>query len=144
MHERKAIVAENRKGPFGQSVKVGGHELRADEPEEIGGLGEGLDPYEFLIAGLGACTSMTVRMYAKRKGWALDHIEVTVRHVERMTDGAAQDVFARELRLDGDLSEEERQRLYEIAGRCPVARTLAKGVTITSTLADNAVGEATS
>jgi len=144
MHERKAIVAENRKGLLGQTVRVGDIEVRADEPVELGGLGEGLDPYEFLIAGLGACTSMTVRLYAQRKGWALDHIEVTVRHVERMTDGAPQDVFARALRLDGDLSEEERQRLYEIAGRCPVARTLGKGVTITSTLVDNPVGEASS
>jgi putative redox protein len=69
MHDRVAIVAENGQGPFGNTVTIGVHEIPADEPTDFGGLGAGPDPYEFLLAGLGACTAMTLRLYAGRKGW---------------------------------------------------------------------------
>lgn len=146
MSLRTAYVGENRKGLLGQTVRVRDEVLRADEPVEAGGLGEGLDPYEFLIAGLGACTTMTVRLYAQRKGWPLDHVEVIVRHEAARSQGAEQDVFTREIRLDGDLSPEERQRLFQIAEHCPVSRTLAGGSLIRSTLSDvgEGVGEASS
>lgn len=89
---------------------------------------------------------MTIRLYATRKGWPLEHVEVTVGHVERLSDGAAQDVFSRDIRLVGELSDEERARLLQIAERCPVSRTLAKGAIVTATLAEagDGVGEATS
>jgi putative redox protein len=88
---------------------------------------------------------MTVRSYADRKGWALDQIEVRVRHAARRTEGAAKDVFSRDISLIGDLSREERARLFEIAERCPVSRTLAAGVDIQSALRDTPlVGDATS
>lgn len=145
MHERVAIVAENGQGPFGNTVTIGVHEIPADEPTDFGGLGAGPDPYEFLLAGLGACTTMTLRLYAGRKGWPLDRVEVTVRHAERASDGAARDVFTREIRLDGDLSTEERARLLDIAERCPVSKTLAAGSTIRSSLSDaGLIGDATS
>jgi putative redox protein len=146
MHERVAYVTENGRGDFGATVRVGRHEVAADEPTDFGGLGEGLDPYEFLLSGLGACTCMTLRMYAKRKGWPLERVEVRVVHAERMSEGAAQDVFTREIRLDGDLSDEERARLFEIAEKCPVHRTLSKGAVIRSTLSEagDVIGEASS
>lgn len=145
MHERIAIVSENGEGAFGNTVQVAGLRIPADEPVDLGGLGAGPDPYEFVMAGLGACTSMTIRLYATRKGWPLDHVEVQVRHVERASSGAAKDVFSRVIRLDGDLSAEERARLLDIAERCPVSRTLTGGSVIQTTLdQDGVVGEASS
>jgi putative redox protein len=142
-HERVAIVSEDMPKPLGNRIAIGPHRLRADEPVENGGHATGPDPYEYLLAGLGVCTSMTVRLYANHKGWPLEHIEVRVRHAERMTGGAGKDVFTREITLTGDLSDEERERLLAIAERCPVSRTLSAGVTIRSSLADPApVGEA--
>jgi putative redox protein len=139
-----AIVAEDRPRPFGERVRIGPHWLRADEPVEAGGHATGPDPYEYVLAGLGACTAMTIRLYADRKGWPLDRVEVRVRQTARASDGAPKDVFDREILLEGDLSPEERQRLLEIAARCPVSRTLAAGVVIRSALSDIApAGEAT-
>ena len=143
-HERVAIVTGEAPGPFATRIAIGPHHLRADEPVENGGHGAAPDPYEYVLAGLGICTAMTVRLYAERKGWPLQHVEVRVRHAERMTAGAEKDVFTREITLRGDLSEEERARLLSIAERCPVSRTLSAGVTIRSSLADDApAGEAT-
>jgi putative redox protein len=134
--QRVAIVAEDGASPFGASVAIGPHRLRADEPLEAGGQASGPDPYEYLLAGLGACTVMTVRLYANRKGWPLHRIEVRVRQAARAGDGEAKDVFVREILLEGDLSSEERQRLLDIAERCPVSRTLAAGVVIRSALGE--------
>lgn len=145
MHERLAIVTENGEGPFGNTVSIGALKIPADEPVALGGLGAGPDPYEFLLAGLGACTAMTIRLYATRKAWPLDRVEVSVRHAERASAGAAKDVFTREIRLDGDLSAEERERLLEIAEKCPVSRTLSAGSIVRSSLsASGLVGEASS
>jgi putative redox protein len=136
MHERIAIVSENGHGAFGQDVLVAGHHLIADEPVEGGGLNAGPDPFEFLLVALGACTSMTLRSYALRKGWAVEHIEVRVSHAQRVSMGAPKDVFDREIILQGDLSEEERVRLFEIAERCPVSLALTRGVVIQTTLSE--------
>ena len=111
--------------------------LASDEPESLGGSGTGPNPYELLLAGLGACTAMTIRMYAERKGWPLLRVAVRVRHAERMAAGAPKDVFERVIHLEGDLSQEERDRLMDIAERCPVSRTLSAGSTVTSRLADD-------
>lgn len=144
-HERIAIVLETGDGRFGNAIAIGPHRLVADEPASVGGLGKGPDPYEYLLAGLGACTAMTVRLYADRTGWPLPKVEVTVRHVARLADGAERDIFEREINLSGELSDEERARLLDIADRCPVSRTLAAGSVIRSRLIDdNAVGAASS
>jgi putative redox protein len=133
-HERVVFVSENGKGAFGQDVRVGAHLLIADEPNSIGGEGAGPDPFEYLLAGLGACTAMTIRLYAQRKNWPLVRVEVRLRHAERLAEGAERDVFSREITLAGDLSEAERQRLLEIAEKCPVSRTLVHGARIESGL----------
>jgi len=144
MNERVVVVAEDHRGLLSNTVFVRGREVLADEPPDIGGLGVGLDPFEFLLAGLGACTSMTLRLYAGRKGWDLEKVEVTVRQTASALDGAPKDVFSREIRLIGELSADERERLLQIAEACPVHRTLTRGVDIVSSLAavGDEVGEA--
>ncbi len=135
-HDRVARVIDDGPGPLGARVIIGPHRYRADEPVALGGRATGPDPYEYLLAGLGACTALTLRLYAERKGWALDHVDVTVRHASRLSAGAAKDVFTRDIRLEGNLSDEQRSRLLEIAEHCPVSRTLTAGVVVESSLGD--------
>lgn len=133
-------VAEADPAGFLQDVTVGArHRLVADEPEAYGGTDQGLSPYGFLAAGLGACTSMTIRMYARRKGWKLSHVSVDVTHDKVHAQDAGQtnggpgekvDRFSRLVRLEGDLSDDQRARLMEIADKCPVHRTLERGARI--------------
>ncbi|WP_405492782.1 OsmC family protein [Nocardia sp. NBC_00511] len=129
------MVAENGEGPYGQLIRVGDHTLIADEPAPAGG-GAGPGPYELLLAALGACTSMTVRMYADRKRWPLEQVTVSLRH-HRDTAATGQhsrvDQISRDIRLDGDLDTMQRQRLIEIANGCPVHRTLTAGADIITT-----------
>lgn len=139
-------VAEADPEGFLQDVTVGAkHRLVADEPEAYGGTDQGLSPYGFLAAGLGACTSMTIRMYARRKGWPLSHVSVDVTHDKVHAQDAGQtnggpgekiDRFTRLVRLEGDLSDDQRARLMEIADKCPVHRTLERGVRIETRAAD--------
>jgi len=126
-------VSEADPDGFLQDVSVGGrHMLKADEPAAHGGSDLGPSPYQFLAAGLGACTAMTIRMYARRKGWALTHVAVDVGHDRIHAEDCAEcetrtgriDRFRREVRLEGDLDDAQRARLMEIADRCPVHRTL--------------------
>lgn len=124
-------VSEADPDGFLQDVNAGSrHHLLADEPAAYGGTGRGLSPYGFLSAGLGACTSMTIRMYARRKGWPLDHVQVDISHDKvHAQDAGAQgaqkvDRFTRVICLRGDLSDDQRSRLMEIADKCPVHRTL--------------------
>ncbi len=135
-------VTEADPGGFLQDVAAGPkHHVATDEPEAYGGTDRGLTPYQFLAAGLGACTSMTVRMYARRKGWPLDRVAVDVTHdkVHAQDAGGAGgekvDMFRRVLTLEGDLSAEQRARLLEIADRCPVHRTLEAGARVETRLA---------
>jgi uncharacterized OsmC-like protein len=134
------LVTESDARPYGQRIVAGGHELLADEPGEIGGADTGPTPYDLLLAGLGACTSMTVRMYADRKGWPLRQVSVRLRH-QRIhakdcavceTEIGFLDHIEREVRLDGDLTSEQRARLIAIAERCPVHRSLNSEVIITT------------
>src|SRR5688500_94648 len=116
-------------GKFAQDIEVGSHRLRADEPAEMGGGDTGPAPHELLLAALGSCTAMTLKVYAERKGWPLRDVRVTL-------NGTHTDVgfaIARQLTIDGDLDAEQRQRLIEIADKCPVHKTLAGGITVTTT-----------
>ena len=123
----KGIVAsETLAGKFQLTVRSGEHTLFADEPESVGGLGSGLSPYELVSAGLAACTVMTMRLYANRKGFPLERATTTVRH-EKVADMMPPDRFTRTIVLDGPLSDDQRARILEIADRCPVDLTLVRG-----------------
>jgi putative redox protein len=135
MSERNVTVIESGNGPYGQYVTTGRHIFGADEPESLGGKDTGPDPYELVLAGLGACTAMTIRMYAARKNMPLVRVEVRLRHVLRATTGRdIKDKFERAVTLVGDLTPEQRQSLLEIAERCPVSKTLRQSSDIESVL----------
>lgn len=139
--EGTVIVAESGAGTYTQRITAGNHELVADEPRPVGD-DSGPTPYDLLLAALGSCTSMTVRMYAKRKEWPLDQVRVTLRHsrihAEDCADCETRVGLVNQIDLDieliGNLDEEQRQRLLLIAGRCPVHQTLTSEVHITTTL----------
>ncbi len=101
--KRTVVVAENADKPYGQTVTIGPHTLGADEPEAVGGHDTGPSPYEYVMAGLGACTAMTLRMYADRHGWPLEKISVEVRHkIVVGSDGkTAEDRFERTIQAEG-------------------------------------------
>ena len=133
------MVRETGAGKFQNLVTVGSHHLLADEPEHYGGLDTGPSPYDLLAAALGACTTMTLRMYADRKKLPLDRALCTVSHakvhekdMERMMDdeAAKPDVFTRTITLEGDFTDEQHARMLEIADRCPVHRTLERGASV--------------
>lgn len=135
-------VSEADPNGFLQDVMAGPrHHVLADEPMSYGGTDQGMSPYGFLAAALGACTSMTMRMYARRKGWEVGQIHVDVTHdkvhAQDADTGAATrlDQFHRAIRIDGPLPEDQRQRLLEIADKCPVHKTLEKGARVTTELA---------
>lgn len=131
-------VTESGNGPYGQVVTAGHHVLGADEPERLGGHDTGLSPYELLLASLGACTAMTLRMYAERHHWPLERISVALRHVRTpaATPGAAPlDRFERQITLRGALDTAQRARLLEIAEKCPVSQTLSRASLVVSGLA---------
>ena len=128
---------------FLQDVTAGPrHYTRADEPKSQGGTDAGMTPYQFLAAGLGACTSMTIRIYARRKGWPLEHVSVDVTHDKihaadcahcRTQEGKI-DRLRRRITLTGALDDDQRERLLEIADKCPVHRTLNSEVDIETEL----------
>ena len=126
---REAVV-RTAAGKFGQTISIGPHTLPADEPVADGGADTGPEPHEFLAAGLGACSSMTMKLYADRKGWPLERCEVTVT-IEREAGKAT---FRRKIALFGALDDEQRARLLEIAGKCPVHKALSGTIAIESTL----------
>jgi putative redox protein len=130
-------VRETHGGKFQVQVRAGGATFIADEPVGAGGLGSGPTPYDLLASALGACTVMTVRLYAERKGWPLKNATVRVLHRRGSLD--AKDRFAREIVLDGDLSPDQRHRLLEIANRCPVHQTLERGSDVITVLAEKPV-----
>ena len=143
MHDTptRVEVNENGLGRYQNTVGNGRHTLLADEPAGAGGGDAGPAPYEFLLAALGSCTSMTLRMYAERKGLPLTRVSVALSHqkvdVEDDSTGSAQrvDRIERIITLDGELSAEQRARLLEIANKCPVYRTLTSTIEIDSRLA---------
>ena len=133
-HDPDAVtVAETGVGRFQVKVTAPGAAFLADEPEGAGGLGSGPNPYDLLAAALGACTTMTMRLYAERKGWPLERALVRVVHARDGLKG--RDRFAREIVLKGPLSDTQTRRLLEIAEKCPVHRTLETGSDIITVLA---------
>ena len=135
------VVVRNEEG-FRTDVLAGGFALVADEPPQAGGTDAGPTPYDYLVAGLGACTVMTLRMYAERKGWPLGTVTARLRHEKVHAQDCAAceteegkiDRIERELEITGDLDEDQRQRLLDIADRCPVHRTLENEVHVETTL----------
>lgn len=125
-------VSETGGGRYENLVSIGKHQMLSDEPASVGGGDTGPGPYEYVSAGLGACTSMTLRMYAERKKWPLVKVGVRVRFYreENPEDpaGDKRDVFERIIEIEGDLDEKQRARLIEIANKCPVHRTLERVV----------------
>ena len=132
------LVRETGAGRFQQEIRSGRHRILADEPVAAGGLDSGLEPYDLVLAGLGACTSMTLRLYAERKALPLDRLTVRLHHsrihAQDCTDCETKegllDRIDRAITFEGDLSKEERKRLLEIADKCPVHRTLTSEIDI--------------
>ena len=140
--EKQVAVRLGSEG-FTTDVMVRQHSLTADEPESIGGNDFGATPYELVAAGLGACTAMTIQMYARRKKWQVDEVTVHLEHKKDYADDMDAvmdekprkiDKFERVLILEGDLDEKQKQRLLEIADRCPVHRTLHEQVEVVTHL----------
>jgi putative redox protein len=141
---RKVVVRETRKGKFQQTVSIGPHRLLADEPIAAGGADTGPGPYDFVLAGLGACTSMTMRLYADRKSLPLERVTVTLKHsrihaedcAECETKAGMLDQIDRTIAMEGTLDAEQRGKLMEIADKCPVHRTLTSEIHIVTHAAD--------
>ena len=134
---RSVIVCGSAAG-FAQEIHAGPHRLHADEPASAGGTDTGPSPYDLLLAALGACTSMTVSMYARRKAWPLEEVTVHLRHSkiyaadcgECETKEGMLDRIERDIHFAGPLTEEQRSKLIEIANKCPVHRTLTSEIDI--------------
>ncbi|MGE0563040.1 MAG: alpha/beta fold hydrolase [Pseudolabrys sp.] len=138
------VVRETRAGKFQQEVIVGRHRMIADEPAKVGGMDSGPNPYDFLLAGLGACTSMTLRLYAEHKKLPLDRVTVRLTHnkihaadcEDCETKEGKVDRIERTITVEGALDADQRQRLLEIADKCPVHRTLESEISIRTRLQD--------
>ena len=126
----RSVVVESGASGYVQTIAIGPHRLTADEPPAAGGADEGPNPPELLLAALGACKGMTVYLYAERKQWPLRAVRVTLAR----TPGEGGEQIGVTLSFVGELSEEQRQRLLEIAEHCPVHRMLVSGVAIRSSL----------
>ncbi len=140
--EKRVVTVQGPRSGFAQQIQVGPHELAADEPTSLGGTDTGPNPYDLLLAALGACTSMTLRMYADRKEWPLEGIQVQLNHekihaqdcADCETEKGRVDRIVRHIELTGPLDKEQREKLLEIANKCPVHRTLQSEINIISRL----------
>ncbi len=137
-NQHDVIVNETGENKFLKTIQIGQHTLIADEPKEYGGNDEGPSPYEYILAGLGACTSMTIRMYANLKKMPLTKVTVQL-SIDKIyakdcenceNDQAKIDRITRDIHLEGALTQEQRDRLLDIANKCPVHRTLTSKILI--------------
>jgi len=128
------LVAETGLGRLQVVARTETSAFLIDEPKTVGGLGSGPNPYDLLAAALGSCKTMTMRLYAERKGWPLTRVQVSVRHHRASLD--ARDGFDCTVTLEGPLDEAQRTRLLEIAERCPVHRTLDRGSDVRTRMTD--------
>lgn len=142
--ESQTVVSiKDKTNKFLTQIQTGKHSLSADEPEDVGGEDLGPSPYQLLTAALGACTAMTMRMYADRKGWEVEEIKVHLNHAKKYSEDCADcentsskiDHFERIIEVDSELDEKQLQRLLEIANKCPVHRTLEGEVKVETRLA---------
>jgi uncharacterized OsmC-like protein/alpha-beta hydrolase superfamily lysophospholipase len=141
---RMVVVRETRSSKFQQTVSIGPHQMLADEPVAAGGEDSGPGPYDFVLAGLGACTSMTMRLYAERKSLPLERVTVTLKHSKIYAQDCADcetkagmlDQIDRTIAMEGNLNADQRKRLMEIADKCPVHRTLTSEIHIVTHAAD--------
>ena len=142
MDEKGGVIVRGTAVGFTQEIHAGRHRLHADEPVSAGGEDTGPSPYDLLLASLGACTSMTIGMYARRKSWPVGEITVHLRHSkiyakdceECETKEGMLDHIEREIQLGGPLTDEQRTKLLEIANKCPVHRTLTSEIQIRTRL----------
>jgi uncharacterized OsmC-like protein len=140
---RSEVVVRGAATAFAQEVLAGKHRLTADEPVSAGGADTGPTPYDLLLAALGSCTSMTLGVYARRKGWPLQSVTVRLAHsrihavdcADCETNDGRLDRIDVSIELAGDLTEEQRRRLLEIADRCPVHQTLQSEIDIRTRIA---------
>ena len=141
---RMVVVRETRESKFQQTVTIGPHKMLADEPVAAGGQDSGPGPYDYLLAGLGACTSMTMRLYADRKTLPMERVTVTLKHskihaqdcAECETKAGMLDQIERVIQIEGALDADQRKRLMEIADKCPVHRTLTSEIHIVTRAAE--------
>jgi len=136
------VIVWGEGSKFAQQIAAGRHRLKSDEPEAVGGSDTGPSPYDFLLAALGSCTSMTVGMYARKKNWPLERVTVWLRHSKiyaadcsecETTEGML-DRIERDVRFEGPLTAEQHSRLLEIANKCPVHRSLTSEINIRTRL----------
>ena len=141
--ERGTVIVHGNAAGFAQAIVAGSHHLTADEPTDAGGSDTGPTPYDLLLAALGSCTSMTLAMYARRKGWPLEAVTVRLRHAKIHaadcdaceTREGRLDHVERSVELAGALSDDQRARLLDIANKCPVHRTLMSEIHVETRLA---------
>jgi uncharacterized OsmC-like protein len=137
-HNAPHVIARGSASGFAQEIEIGPHRLTADEPVASGGTNTGASPYDLLLAALGSCTSMTISLYARRKHWPLENVEVFLWHSKIHAADCAEcetregriDRIEREIKLTGALAAEQRSKLIEIADKCPVHRTLTSEINI--------------
>ncbi|GGE06692.1 bifunctional alpha/beta hydrolase/OsmC family protein [Psychroflexus salis] len=138
--EHQVVAHLNKNDNFLTDIKARHHYLKADEPEDYGGTNLGPNPYEFVSAGLAACTAMTIQMYAKHKDWPLSNVEVHINyekvHAEDAESNSSKkiDTFSREIVLNGNINEEQKEKLLQIANKCPVHKTLSSQIQIKTKL----------
>ena len=132
------VIVRGGGAAFAQEIEIGPHRLKGDEPLAFGGTDTGPSPYDFLLAALGTCTSMTISLYARRKGWPLENVTVSLHHSKIHAADCADcetkvgklDRIEREIQLTGALTSEQRAKLMEIADKCPVHQTLTSEINI--------------
>jgi putative redox protein len=132
------VIVHGTAAGFAQEIEIGSHELYADEPVSFGGTESGPSPYDLLLAALGSCTSMTIGFYARKRRWPLENIAVSLRH-SRIHAADCEDCETKEGKIDridldieltGSLTDEQRAKLIEVAGKCPVHQTLTSEINI--------------
>jgi putative redox protein len=138
MTDNPCATVESADGIYAELIKARTHSWAAGEPVDVGGIDNGPTPYELLLSALGACTAITLEMYAARKGWPLTKVHVTLEHSKEVkpgeNDGRPLDMIDRIVRLEGPLDAEQRARLIEIANKCPVHQTLTNRIDISTML----------